>query len=86
MDWSNTDLDRLYELYKDHFHQLRATVIAANTSLGSGNPEKTRMQLMTKVEFEQILTTNDDEPEVAARWVKCIISGHEDEFPSLRVA
>jgi len=86
MDWSSTDLDRLYELYKNHFHQLRASVISANKTLGSGNPEKTRMQLMTKMEFERILTSKTDEPEVAVRWVKRIISGHEHEFPNLRVA
>ena len=86
MDWSSTDLDRLYELYRNHFHQLRASVISANTTLGSGNPEKTRMQLMTKAEFGQVLTSKTEEPEVAERWVKRIISGHEHEFPNLRVA
>jgi hypothetical protein len=43
------------------------------------------MTLMGREEFEQLLN-NPSEAEVAKRWVKRIIRGHEREFPNLQVA
>jgi hypothetical protein len=86
MDWSDFDMDALYELYQQHFHQLRADVIQVNRSLGSTRPEKTWMELLSRAEFETLITAPTDEPEVTQRWVRCIIRGHEHEFPALQVA
>ena len=79
-------MDRLYELYKEHFGQLRADVIEANRSLGSRRPEKTWMQLLSQTEFESLVTAPTEEPEVIQRWLRRLIRGHEHEFPDLRVA
>ena len=86
MDWSQLNMDRLYELYKQHFNQLRADVVRVNGSLGSTQPEKTWMQLLSHAEFETRVTARSDEPEIVHRWVLCIVRGHEREFPALRVA
>ena len=85
MDWSPRELERLYELYQQHFHDLRSVVTSANRVHGSTQPEKTWMELMRRDEFERLLN-NPDEPEVAKRWVRRIIRGQEREFPNLRVA
>jgi len=85
MDWSPREMDRLYELYKQHFHELRLAVIAVNRDLGSTQPEKTWMELLGRDEFERLLTDPAD-PEVAERWVRRITRGHEGEFPNRQVA
>lgn len=85
MDWPPSGMDRLYELYQQDFHQLRAAVIDANRSHGSQNPEKTWMELLTRDQFGQLLTDPKD-PAVAERWIKELVGGHEDEFPGLLVA
>lgn len=85
MDWSRCQMERLYELYQQHFHELRSVVISANRVHGSSQPEKTWMELIGRDEFERLLN-NPDEPEVAERWVRRIIRGHEREFPDLKVA
>ncbi|MEM9367473.1 MAG: hypothetical protein AAGD07_15890, partial [Planctomycetota bacterium] len=76
---------RLYELYEQHFWDLRATVMAANRSHGSSQPENTWMELISRDEFEHLIKYPAD-PEVAERWVRRIIRGHELEFPGIRVA
>ena len=86
MDWSDFNMELLYELYHQHFHQLRADVIQVNRSLGSTQPEKTWMELLSRKNFESLVTAPADDPEVVRRWVRCIIRGHEHEFPELRVA
>ena len=86
MDGVVTDLDRLYELYQQHFAQLRADVIETNRSLGSTQPEKTWMELLSRAEFAALITAPTDEPDVVRRWVRRLIHGHEHEFPGLRVA
>jgi hypothetical protein len=86
MDWSQFDMERVYELYEQHFEQLRADVIQANRSLGSVQPRRTWMELLTRAEFETLITARIDEPEITQRWVRCIVRGHEHEFPGLRVA
>jgi len=86
MDWSRIDMSRLYELYKQNFAELRADVIRANRSLGSKRPEKTWMELLSRSDFERLVRRSTDEPEVVHRWLLTIISGHEEEFPELRVA
>jgi hypothetical protein len=78
-------MDRLYGLYQQHFRRLRATVIAANRSLGSSQPEKTWMELIGREEFERLLRAPRD-PDVANRWLRRIVRGHEHEFPNLQVA
>ena len=86
MDWSRANMDRLYELYEQHFHELRSFVISANRSHGSSQPEKTWMVLISRDEFERLLRSPTDEPEIANRWLRRIIRGHEHEFPNLQVA
>ena len=86
MDWSHFNMDRLYQLYNQHFNQLRADTIGVNRSLGSTQPEKTWTQLLSHTEFETLISAPTDEPEVVQRWVRSIIRGHEHEFPELRVA
>lgn len=85
MDWSSSDMDRLFELYQKHFSELRQRVTDANRSHGSTRPEKTWMEELDRQEFE-ILLTNPSEPAVARRWVSRFIRGHENEFPNMRVA
>ena len=85
MDWSPREMERLYELYKQHFQELRSAVTAANRVHGSCQPEKTWMEPIGRDEFERLLN-NPNEPEVAKRWVKRIIRGHEHEFANLQVA
>jgi hypothetical protein len=85
MEWSPHQMDRLYELYQQHFRDLRSVVAAANRAHGSSQPEKTWMELISRDEFERLLS-NPDESEVAERWVRRIIRHHEHEFPGLRVA
>lgn len=86
MDWSQFDMDRLYELYEQDFHRLRADVVGVNRSLGSMQPEKTWMELLSRTEFERLLTAPTNEPDVTQRWLRCIVRGHEHEFPGLRAA
>lgn len=86
MDWSDFNMDRLYELYRQHFNQLRADVIQVNSSLGSTQPEKTWMEELDNAEFKTLITAPTDEPGVVRRWLRCIIRGHEHEFPELCVA
>jgi hypothetical protein len=85
MDCSPREMDRLYELYQQHFHDLRAAVTSANQLHGSSQPERTWMELISREEFERLLN-NPNEQEVAKRWVRRIIRGHEREFPDLQVA
>jgi hypothetical protein len=85
MDCSPREMDRLYELYQQHFHDLRSVATSANQLHGSSQPEKTWMELISWEEFERLIN-NPDEPEVANRWVRRIIRGHEREFPNLQVA
>jgi len=86
MDWAQLEMDRLYELYQQHFAELRSAVISANRSHGSPQPEKTWMELLSRDEFSTLLQSPTYEPEITAGWVKRIIRGHEHEFPNLRVA
>lgn len=86
MGWPVNNMDRLYELYQQHFDRLRADVISANRSLGSSRPEKTWMERLGRNEFESLLTNPTDEPELVKRWVRRIIRGHEHEFPELKAA
>ena len=86
MDELMAGMDRLYELYERHYQQLRADVIRVNRSLGSAQPDKTWMELPSRVEFETLLTRPTDDPEMIRRWVRRIIRGYEDEFPEMRVA
>ena len=86
MDESVAAMDRLYELYQQHFEQLRADVIQANRSLGSMQPEKTWMERLSRREFETLVTSPTEEPDVLQRWMRRLVRGHEREFPELRVA
>ncbi|MDA1053488.1 MAG: hypothetical protein O3C40_23815 [Planctomycetota bacterium] len=85
MDGPLNSMDRLYELYQQNFLRLRSSVIEANRSHGSQHPEKTWMELISKEEFNELLTKPMD-PKVAKRWIKRIVRGHEEEFPELLVA
>ena len=44
------------------------------------------MELLSRPEFETLITGPTDEPEVVRLWVRRLIRGHEHEFPELRVA
>ena len=86
MEAAVSGMDRLYECYQKHFWQLRADVIEVNRSLGSRQPEKTWMEPLSRSDFESRITAPTDEPEVVQRWVRCLVRGHESDFPELRVA
>ena len=86
MDWSQGSMDRLYELYQQHFQELRSVVVSANRSHGSSHPDKSWMEVISRDEFERLLSTPTDEPEIANRWVRRIIRGHEHDFPNLEAA
>jgi hypothetical protein len=86
MEASAARLGRLYDLYQQHFGQLRADVIAVNRSLGSRQPEKTWAEPLNRTEFESLIIGPTDEPEKIRRFVQRLIRGHEHEFADLRVA
>ncbi len=86
LEWIPERIDRLFELYGQHFARLRQNVIATNLSLGSSNPEKTRLERLTRSEFEAILTDTAIDREAIHMWVLRIIRGHEDEFPIRQAA
>jgi hypothetical protein len=83
MQWTADDICRLYELYERHVERLRLDVVEANRSLGSPEPEKTHLDVLTQAQFEALLNGPTDDPEMTQRWVRRIIRGHEDEFPEL---
>ena len=86
MDWSQLDMDRLFELYVHNFHQLRSNVISVNRTLGSITPEKTLMEQLSRSDFEKHLKNPHADPGVVRRWVCRIIRGHENKFPMMQVA
>jgi hypothetical protein len=83
MAWTAETIDRIYELYGQHIHQLHVEVTSVNRSLGSSKPEKTALKCLTRAEFETLLKGSTDDPEVTCLWVRRIIRGHEHEFPEL---
>lgn len=83
MAWTAETIDRIYELYGQHIHQLHLEVTSVNRSLGSTNPEKTALKCLPRAEFEALLKGSTDDPEVTRLWVQRIIQGHEHEFPEL---
>jgi hypothetical protein len=84
--WNSEMVERLYELYKQHHRRLLNDVIATNRSLGSRNPEKTRLKELTFDEFEAILASPNRDKKIHTLWIRRIIRGHESEFPSLKAA
>lgn len=86
MDGVMGRIERLYELYGQHYLRLRADVIAVNRSLGSTQPEKTWMTMLSRAEFEEMLTASAVDSDVLQRWIQRLVRGHEHEFPELRVA
>jgi len=81
MHWTAERLDRLYELYRHFIDRLRNDIIQANRSLGSKQPEKTKLEVLPRAEFEALLMQPRENPEVTRLWVRRIIRGHEHEFP-----
>lgn len=86
MDYALETMDRLYELYKHHIDRLRADIAKTNRSLGSSEPEKTNLEILSRSEFEALLKQPTDDTDVTRLWVKRIIRGHELQFPELEVA
>lgn len=85
MDWSAEDMDRLYDLYQRHIDQLREDVVKTNRLLGAERPS-TRLERLTRPEFDLLLKNWRQDPESARLWLRRIIRGHEKEFPRLDVA
>jgi hypothetical protein len=85
MQWTAETINRLYEFYGQHFERLREDVIQTNRSLGSSNPDKTRLEILTRKEFESLLQESNNDPKVIQMWLQRIIRGHEHEFPELRL-
>jgi len=83
MHWTAEYVNRLYELYQRHIGRLRKDVVEANRSLGSTEPEKTNLEVLTHAQFEAVLKEPTDDPQVTRLWVRRIIRGHEHEFPQL---
>ncbi len=80
------EIDRLYDLYVQYANTVRADIIQANRTLGSPHPEETKLEVISRAEFERLLTQPNDDPGVIRRWVRRIIRGHEKEFPELDAA
>ncbi len=85
-NWNSASVRRLYELYLQHDRRLRGKVAATNRSLGSPHPNKIKLDRLTQTEFEAILRDPKADPETNRLWVRRIIRGHEQEFPTLRAA
>ena len=83
MEWTAKDVDRLYGLYERHIDRLRTDLVRANRSLGSSHSESTRLDRLTRAQFEAMLGEQADDPEVARLWVRRVLRGHEHEFPEL---
>jgi hypothetical protein len=73
--------EQVYWLYTAYFLELRRDVIEANLFHGSTNPKKTWMKELRRQEFETSINNLED-PEVAKRWLRRIIRGHESELPA----
>lgn len=73
--------EQVYALYTEHFQELRRDVIEANLCLGSTHSKKTWMELLGRQEFEDLINRLED-PEVAKRWLRRLIRGHENELPT----
>jgi hypothetical protein len=86
MQWTAETIRRLYELYERHDDSLRRDVAAANRSLGSPNPERTKLEQLTPAQFEAILTDPACDREAVSLWLRRIVRGHEHEFPALQAA
>jgi hypothetical protein len=85
-EWNPQSIGRLYELYERHVEDLKRDVVAANRSLGSSHPEKTKLECLTRDQFEGILMDPAKDTEAVHLWVRRIIRGHEHEFPTLQAA
>ena len=79
-------IDRLYELYVQHFSRLKTDVGDINRSLDSNFPEKTWMELLSRSDFESRIESTERNEEQVQLWVRRLIRGFEHEFPDLRVA
>lgn len=85
MQWTTETIGRLYEYYGQHIDQLRSDVVVTNRGLGSPNPDKTKLENLTRKEFESLLQEPNNDPKVIQMWLRRIIRGHEHEFPELRL-
>ncbi len=83
MEWTPTKVSRLYDLYRQHFDRLRADVCQANVLLGSPEPGKTKLQMLSAIEFRGLFVNVAELSEPMRLWVLRIISGHENEFPEV---
>jgi hypothetical protein len=86
VEWTAETIARLYALHKRYVDSLRREVIEVNRSLGSPNPEKTKLEYLTPAQFEAALKAPWDDPEVVRLWVRRMIRGNEQEFPEIRAA
>lgn len=86
MEWNPEQIVRLYNLYEQYAARLRADIVRANHTLGSPHPERTKLEIIDRAEFEALLTQPKDDPEVIHLWVRRIIRGHEHDFPELDAA
>lgn len=84
--WLGKDRERLFELYRRHVDGLRRDVSGVNRSLGSPRPQDVKLGALTRAEFEALLADPLADPEAVQLWLRRIIRGHEDEFPSLQAA
>ena len=86
MEWTAKTVARLYELHKRYVSALRRDVIRVNRSLGSSNPEQTRLTCLTRAQFEALLKDSANNGHEVRAWLRRIIRGNEHEFPELRAA
>jgi hypothetical protein len=86
MNWSRTDVDRLHELYVGYVGGLQTDVAKTNRALGSANPDRTKLELLSRDEFERHINPPHRDVQATHSWLRRIARGHEREFPGLESA
>jgi hypothetical protein len=79
-NWTPKSMERLYELYEQHFEHLHQIAEVTNLSLGSPNPNSTRLERLTRSQFEAVCNGATSDRKVIELWIRRIIRDHENEF------
>ena len=86
IEWTPTSIEHLFEFYEQYFDRLLRNVAKTNVSLGSSNPKATRLERLTRAQFEAALTDPTGDKEAIELWLRRIIRGHENAFPARQIA
>lgn len=85
MNWSQMDIDRLYKLYVERMRALQAEVTQTNLALGSAKPSETKLEMLSRTEFEEHVRPPHRDERAAQSWLRRIVRGNEGEFPDLEL-